>query len=56
MEKDESKKDIDDETKEVEINKNGDFAETEHDKLFVDDATKAPPPLKAMTNTTVYNI
>ena len=46
-EKDESKKDkyddINDETKEVEINDNGELAETENDKLFVDATNDAPP-------------
>ena len=51
--KDESKKekddDIDDDTKEVEINK---VAETYNNKLFVDATKNAPPPQDAMTTTT----
>ena len=44
--------DIDDDTKEVEINKNGEVAETDNDKLFIDAVNGAPPPQDAMTNTT----
>ena len=55
-EKDESKKEkdynIDDKTKEVEINKNRDVTETDHDKLVVDAANNAPPPQDATTTTT----
>ena len=35
--------DIADETNEVEINDNGELAETENDKLFVDATNDAPP-------------
>ena len=52
-EKEESKKEkddnIDDETKEVDINE---VAETNNDELFVDAANDAPPPQDAMTTTT----
>ena len=52
-EKDESKKEkygeIDDETKEVEINE---VADMDDDKLFVDAAKYAPPPQDDMTTTT----
>ena len=55
-EKDKSKKgkydDIDKNTKEVDINENGDVAETDNDEIFVDAANDTPPPQDAMTNTT----
>ena len=55
-EKDESKNEkdekIDNETKEVEINKNGEVAETENDEIVADAANGAPPPQDAMATTT----
>ena len=54
--KDESKKEkdenIDDETKDVEINENREVVETENDKLVTNAANNAPPPLDALTITT----
>ena len=54
--KDESKKEkdnnVDNKTKEVEINENGEVAETDNDKLVVDAANDAPPPQDIMTTTT----
>ena len=55
-EKDESKKkkadDIDDHTKEVEINENGEVLEADNDKLVVNDANNNPPPQDTLTTTT----
>ena len=56
-EKDESKKDkdnnnIDDKTKEVEINDNREVAETENYELVVDATNDNPPPQYAPTTTT----
>ena len=56
LEKDESKRekdnDIEDETKEVDINDNREAVETDNDKLVVDAASGTPPPQDAMTTTT----
>ena len=55
-EREESKKekddDIDNKTKEVEINKNGEVAETDNDELVDNAANDTPPPQDAMTTTT----
>ena len=55
-EKDESKKEkddnIDNNTKEVEINENGEVTENENEKLVVDAANDDPPPQDAMNTTT----
>ena len=55
-EKEESKKEKDDDiydgTKEVEINKNGEIAETDNEKLVVNDVNDAPPPQDFTTTTT----
>ena len=55
-EKDESKMEkdnnIDDNTKEVVINENGEVAETDNDELVVDAANDTPPPQDAMNTTT----
>ena len=48
----EKESDIDDETKEVEINENGEVVETENDELVVDAANNAPPPQESPTTTT----
>ena len=54
-EKNKSKKekddDIDDETKEVDINKNREVVETDNDELVIDNANNAPPPQDAPTST-----
>ena len=56
MEKDNSNKETDDEidngTKEVDINNNGEFIETDNDEFIVDAANDAPHPQDAPTNTT----
>ena len=55
-EKDESRKEkdsiVDDETKEVDINKNREVTDTDNDELVIDAANNAPPPQDAMTTTT----
>ena len=48
----EEKDDIDDDTKEVEINKNGKVTKIDNDELVVDAANDAPPPQDATTTTT----
>ena len=56
VEKEEPKKEkndgIDNETKEVETNENGEVVETENDELVVDSVNDAPPPQDAPTTTT----
>ena len=48
--KEEKDDDIGDETKEVEINDNGEVVETDNDELAIDAVNDAPPPQDAPTN------
>ena len=54
--KDESKEEkddsIDNNTKEVDINENGEVVDTDNDKLVVDAANNTPPPQDALPTTT----
>ena len=56
VEKDESKEEkydeINDDTKELDINDNGGVLETENDELVVDDTNDAPTPQEVPTTTT----
>ena len=49
--KEEKDDNIDDYTKEVEINKNGDIVETDNEKIVVDAANDAPSPQDSLTTT-----